>query len=185
MKNHKLTAILISILVLIILAICIFIFAKREDLFPILTNYNQHNFITTLADEDKLDEKKPTIVLFHSKTCSGCREFMPVFNLIKKKYAKDYNFALLDVDDMNNIPLMRGNVSGIPCLYIFDPYIGNKIHLSLINIGTIGNLEYEIDRYKRIRSYLDLEKAHTEHLKIMEEYGKKVLAAQQKQSKEK
>ena len=176
MKKQKLTILLSIIFIIIICTIGIFLFVKKEDTFPIFNNYTQHNFITTLADEQKLDEKKPTIVLFHSKTCSGCIEFMPVFKHLMKKYSKEYNFALLDVDDMNNIPLMRGNVAGIPCLYIFDPYIGNKIHLSLINIGTVGNLEYEIERYIRIRNCLNIEQAHLNQLNLMKEHNKKILA---------
>ena len=104
---------------------------------------------------------------------------MPVYKLMMKKYKNDYNFALLDVDDMNNIPLMRGNVGGIPCLYIFDPYIGNKIFLSLSTIGTVSNLEYEISRYLKIRSYLDIEKLHEDHIKTLEQYKKQLTAVKQ------
>lgn len=185
MLKNKLTIILLITLVTILLITGIIFFIsnfknEQEKYFPVFNNYFQHDAITSLKDEYKLDDKKPTIVFFHSKTCRSCYEFMPVYKQLLKKYSKTYNFALLDVDDTANIPLIRGNVGGIPCLYIFDPYIGNKIHLSLSGIGTISNLEYEIDRYTRIRTYIDLEKAHTEHLKLMEEYGKTVNAKSSK-----
>ena len=52
--------------VLVLLVAIIFAINKREDLFPMF-NYTTEHSITTLADEDKLDENLPTVVFFHTK----------------------------------------------------------------------------------------------------------------------
>ena len=125
----------------------------------------------------KLDVSKPSIVLFYANYCKNCHEFAPIFKKLQKDLAKNYNFVMLDTDDPNNFPLTIGNVYTIPTLCIFDPEIGNKVHIPLNAIRTYGRLKGEFERYTKIRGYIDIQKAKTEHLTLMEEYTKKLQAS--------
>ena len=127
----------------------------------------QNKVLTSLSQADKVDNTKPTVVLFHAPYCRTCHQFMPFFNQLSKDYAKDYNFMALNIQEPENYPLVIGNVGGIPSLYIFDTEIGNKIHISISAIRSYAELTEELDRYKRIRSFIDLDKAKAEHQSLM------------------
>ncbi len=163
--------------VLVLLVAIIFAINKREDLFPMFSYTTEHS-ITTLADEDKLDENLPTVVFFHTKMCSACISFRPHFNQLKKDYKGKYNFAELDIQDSANYPISITHGSSVPNLYIFDPSIGNKIHISLADVGSYNGLKFELDRYLRMRSFLDMEKAKAEHERLFNEYQEKLAKAQ-------
>lgn len=127
----------------------------------------QNKVLTSLTQAENIDKSKPTVVLFHAPYCKTCHQFMPFFNQMSKDYGKDYNFMALNIQDPENYPLVIGNVGGIPSLYIFDPAIGNKIHLSISAIRSYPELTAELDRYKRIRSFIDMDKAVAEHENLM------------------
>ncbi len=165
------------VVVLVLLVAIIFALSNKEDLFPIF-RYTTDNSITSLADEDNLDENLPTVVFFHAKMCSACIQFRPHFNQLKKDFKGKYNFAELDVQDPVNYPLSATHSSSVPNLYIFDPSIGNKIHIALADAGSYNGLKFELDRYLRIRSFLDMEKAKAEHERLFKEYQEKLAKAQ-------
>ena len=171
-KKKKIIIILSVIGGLLISALLLFLVSefiiKNQNTKALGARYFVQNYVlTSLAQEDKLDTSKPTVVLFHAPYCRTCHQFMPFFNQLSKEYAKDYNFMALNIQEPENYPLVVGNAGGIPSLYIFDPEIGNKVHISISAIRSYPELTAELDRYKRIRSYIDLDKAKADHELLM------------------
>lgn len=132
--------------------------------------YFQNKIITEISQATSLDPSKPILVLFYGNYCKTCHEFIPIFKNLSKDYAKTYNFAMLNIQDPANYPIVHGNVGGIPSLYIFDSEIGNKVHISLSSINSYNGLKEELDRYLRIRSYINIEAAKAEHQRLMQAY---------------
>ncbi|MBR1942312.1 hypothetical protein IJ843_01095 [bacterium] len=171
-KRKKL--IITSVVIAIILVILAIVFAiLNKDNYKNERNeqlYIENNIIKSFHEARSLDNDKPTLVLFYGNYCINCHKFMPFFNKLSKDYGKKYNFLALNIQDPANYPLVSGNVGAIPTLVIFDTSIGNKIHISLPAIRSYNDLKAELDRYLRIRSYIDLDKAKNEHQNFMEEY---------------
>jgi len=162
----------VLIIALILTFVGEFVLKSQNDKALGARYFVQNQVLTSLSQEDNIDSSKPTVVLFHAPYCKTCHQFMPFFNKLAKDYAKDYNFMALNIQDPANYPLVVGNVGGIPSLYIFDTEIGNKVHLSISAIRSYAELTAELDRYKRIRSFIDLDKAKEEHQKLMAENEK-------------
>ena len=181
-KKKKILIIVISLLVLLVTVLVLYIIGNL-----LLNKHNsealgaryflQNSIINSLSESQKVDSNKPTVVLFHAPYCRTCHQFMPFFEKLSKDYAKDYNFMALNIQDPENYPLVMGNVGGIPSLYIFDTAIGNKVHLSISAIRSYAELTAELERYKRIRSYIDMDKAKADHEKLMAE-NEKIVAKQ-------
>ena len=155
MKNKKLIVVISSIIITI-LVLCFIIFFVYKN------NGANSGHI------------KSFFVLFFAPYCKTCHEFMPIFKNLSKDYVKTYNFAALNIDDPQNYPIVAGNVGGIPSLYIFDSEIGNKVHISLSGIRNYNQLKEELDRYLRIRSFIDIDKAKAEHQKLMQAYFEEI-----------
>ena len=174
-KIFVISSITITVALILILTI-IFLTKSNEDLLPFIS-YTSDNLITSLTDENSLDDNLPTVVLFHTKMCKTCVEFKPYFEKMAKKYKGKYNFAELEVQDPANYPLSAIYGMAVPNLYIFDTKIGNKIHISLNDARSISGIELELDRYLRIRSFIDLKKANEEHIRRFNEYQEKLQKA--------
>ena len=172
--NKKLIIILIIITVIIIAAIISTLFLNKKE--PNGANrehlraYFQNKIITDISQATSLDPSKPIVILFYANYCKTCHDFMPAFKKLSKDYAQTYNFGMLNIQDPVNYPIVDGNVGGIPSLYIFDSEIGNKVHISLSGIHSYNGLKEELDRYLRIRSFIDIEKAKAEQQKLMQAY---------------
>lgn len=122
--------------------------------------YVSENMIAQdLFSNSKLDKTKPTLVFFHSERCGYCVRFAPIFEKLSKEYNKTFNFVTLDVDNPKNFDLARGNVVELPSVFIFDTSIGNKVQIPMAELFSENALRYELDRYTRIRSFIDLDKA--------------------------
>lgn len=137
-------------------------------------SFFENSIITSLAESQSLDKTKPTVIVFYANYCKTCHEFMPAFKQLSKDFAKKYNFAALNIEDPKNYPIVAGNVGGIPSLYIFDTEIGNKVHISLSAIRSYNQLKEELDRYLRIRSFIDIEKAKAEQEKLLQAYFEEI-----------
>lgn len=175
---EKKTKIIITVLVMLVVLLLIGLFywlLKRSDELAQKSNYfNENHVITTLSELESLDKSKPLVVLFHAPDCTGCISFRPVFNQLVKDYSKDYNFLALNIREPQNYPLVQGNAVGIPTLVIFDPEIGNKIHISLGTIRNYGELRAELERYQNIRSFIDMDKAKEAHQRRLQAYQKEI-----------
>ena len=173
MNNKKkiiiISASIIGLLILLLLLyyLAAFLMNRQNSKALGARYFVQNQVLTSLSQAEKADTSKPTVVLFHAPYCRTCHQFMPFFNQLSKDYAKNYNFMALNIQDPENYPLVIGNAGAIPSLYIFDTEIGNKVHISISSIRSYAELTAELDRYKRIRSFIDLDKAKAEHEKLM------------------
>jgi len=175
MEKKKLIIIISSIIVIILVLTSLIIFLnKGDDNSAKIKHYIDTQVTTSIAEAQALDNNKPMVVVFHAPYCSTCHQFMPAFNKLSKDYAKDFNFVALNIQEPQNYPIVAGNVGGIPSLYIFDTTIGNKVHISLSGLRNYNELKAELDRYLRIRSYIDIEKAKADHEKLVEKYLKDI-----------
>ncbi|MBR1680655.1 hypothetical protein IJ707_02575 [bacterium] len=175
MEKKKLIIIISSIVAIILILTVVMIFVNKDNNNSAkIKHYIETQVTTSMAEAQSLDNSKPMVIVFHAPYCSTCHQFMPAFNKLAKDYAKDFNFVALNIQEPQNYPLVAGNVGGIPSLYIFDTSIGNKVHISLSAIRSYNELKAELDRYLRIRSYIDLEKAKADHEKLVEKYLKDI-----------
>ncbi len=175
------TKIIIATVVLFVVVLLVALtlgLLKRSDELAIKENYfNQNKILTTIAELESLDTNKPVVVLFHAPECPGCLAFKPVFEQLAKDCAKDFNFVKLNIREPQNMPLVAGNVGSIPTITIFDTDIGNKVHISLGAIRTYNELKMELDRYKNIRSFIDIKRAKEAHQQKIELYQKSLKQA--------
>ncbi len=175
MIKKKIFIIICSVILILLLFALIMMFINNNNSNSAkLNHYIETQVITSLSEAQSLDNSKPMVVVFHAPYCSTCHQFMPAFNKLAKEYAKKFNFVALNIQEPQNYPLVSGNVGGIPTLYIFDTTIGNKVHISLSAIRNYNDLKSELDRYLRIRSYIDMEKAKADHEKLVEKYLKDI-----------
>lgn len=174
--SKKAIIITVSSIILAIVIICAIVFtASNSNKKMIAFNYFVENKIAeSLEEAEKMDMSKPMIVIFHADYCKSCHDFMPIFDKLAKELANEYNFAKLDIQDPSTYHLVAQNVDGLPTLCIFDPSIGNKINIPIRTIRYYSQLKYEVEKYLRIRSFLDMEKAKESHQQRMAEYEKKL-----------
>jgi len=161
-----------AILIIVVIALITILLNGRNKGANIahVKSYFENNVLTSLAEAQKIDTTKPTVIVFYGNYCKTCHEFMPAFKKLAKDYTKSYNFLALDIEDPANYPIVMGNVGGIPSLYIFDSEIGNKVHISLSAIRSYNELKEELDRYLRIRSFIDIEKAKAQQVQLLQAY---------------
>ncbi len=184
--KKKIVIILSVLLVIILIALAIsFVFMNKKNNVNSahLKSFFESKILTSMAETKKLDNSKPTFIMFYGNYCKTCHDFMPAFHQLAKDYKDKYNFALLDIQDPANYPIVSGNVGSIPALYIFDSEIGNKIHISLSALRSYDELKAELDRYLRIRSFIDLEKAKAEQNKLIQAYYEELQNLEKKESK--
>lgn len=125
-----------------------------------IINFDVKNnkFINNKTLKESMNDDKPTIVLFYANWCSYCVKFLPIFNDITKDFSKNYNFIIIDIDKPENKSFAKDNASSLPCLYIFDSKIKNKILVPIQAYSNKELLKIELERYLRIRSYIDFNK---------------------------
>lgn len=174
--TKKTKIIIISSIIALIALICIIAFiVSRNSQNTVSTSYFIENKVAeSLIEVQSMDKSKPIVVMFHAPYCINCHRFMPAFNKLTKDLEKDYNFLALNIEDPANYPLVDNNVQTLPSLYIFDVNIGNKIRIPLDVIRSYKDLKGEFDRYTRIRSFIDLEKAEQNHKELMDTYAKNI-----------
>ena len=160
------------------LMIGLIFFAFAGIIYILSGNSNQNRFIEEninaekLLNANKADNEKPSVVFFHSVRCGYCIQFAPIFGKLAQKYHKNFNFVVLDVENPDNAVLSRDNVLELPSVYIFDPLIGNKVQIPMAQLFRDGGVEFELNRYLRIRESVDLEKAKKLLAKLEEKYRK-------------
>lgn len=178
--NKKTKIIIISsIIAIVVVAIIIALTINHVD--QEKANYFFENQVAkNILAADNLGDEKPVLIFFYAPICKSCHQFMPIYKQITKDYQKDYNFAMLNTQDPATYPLTVGNVFTIPSLFIFDPKIGNKVCINIQAIRTYGELRGELDRYIRIRSAIDIEKAEKIHHEFIASVEKKMKAKQKK-----
>lgn len=105
--------------------------------------------------EQAMKDNKPSLVMFHSKYCSYCVKFMPIFKEMSKEYKDKYNFVTVDSDDRANYPIISEyRIGSLPSLYIIDPKIDNRIYINPTFYSDTSFVKLEIDRYLRIRAMI-------------------------------
>ncbi len=177
------SSIIIVALVVILIITALFKDNNRGADSSHVKSYFENKVLTSFAEKQAIDITKPTLILFHASYCKTCHDFMPAFKQLTKDFDKKYNFMALDIQDPENYPIVIGNVGGIPSLYIFDTEIGNKVHISLSGIRGYNELKEELNRYLRIRSFIDIEKAKAEQEKLMQAYLEEINKNTKKESK--
>lgn len=175
--SKKSKIILISSIVAVVLLIIIVAvgFNNNQERAFMASEFWENNIATSIQEAEQMDMSKPLVVLFHAQFCANCQKFMPIYKKLSKELANEYNFVMLDTQDPQNYPLVVGNVFAVPTLYIFDIKIGNKINIPLQTIRTYGELKGEMDRYTRIRSFIDIPKAEEKQNELMKIYTEKLL----------
>lgn len=173
-KTKIIIAVIVVLVILLLILLVSWLLKRNDDLSQKYNFLTEHKVITTISELESLDKNKPVAVLFHAPDCAGCLSFKPAFEQLVKDYSKDYNFVALNIREPQNYPLMQGNVGSIPTITIFDTEIGNKIHISLSSIRSYGELKAEFERYKNIRSFIDMEKAKKAHQLKLQEYQKEI-----------
>lgn len=171
-KKKKLLIIISSliliILILTIIGFCIYKINKDKYIRGFYTN--EGLIVTSLAFNGVMDISKPIVLMFSSRYCSFCVKFKPVFYKLEKLYRNDYNFVEMDADNPNNEAIYYGNAIELPTIFIFDPAIGNKIHLPSYAIHDEMRLRSELNNYIRIRSVMNIEKAEESQREELRKY---------------
>lgn len=105
---------------------------------------------------EAIKTSKPVLVLFYADWCRYCIRFMPIYEQAAKKYAKDLEFAKVNVEDRKYEKLVQDSrISGFPTVMIIDKKYDNKVIIPNSSLGTIDDISAEIDRFTRIRKLLD------------------------------
>lgn len=103
-----------------------------------------------------LKSNKPVLTLFYADWCGYCIRFMPIYEALSKKYAKDVTFAKINVEDPNYEQVVKDYaIGGFPTVYIVDPKYDNRVLLSNSVLGSVENVSVELDRFIKIRKILD------------------------------
>ena len=123
-------------------------FSPKKDLKP-----SEYNLGTTY--ELAMKSEKPFIAVFYSDWCSYCVGSMPKYLTISDVYKDKYNFVMINTDNPNAQPLVNEYLVGsLPTIYIIDPSLDNRIHLTAGVYGDLTRIRGEFDRYLRIRSLI-------------------------------
>lgn len=162
------SVILIILLLAIIIGFCIYNENVNKNIRGFYTN--EGLIATSLSFNGVMNTSKPIVLMFSSRYCKFCVRLKPVFYRLAKLYENDYNFVEIDADDPKNEVIYYGNVMELPTIYIFDPAIGNKIHMPSTAMHDEMRLRSELDRYIRIRSTMDLVNAEESQREELRKY---------------
>ena len=103
-----------------------------------------------------LKGNKPVMALFYADWCGYCIRFMPIYQEISEKYAKDLEFTKVNVEDENYKDVVKNiGITGFPTVFLLDPKYDNKILISNANLSSVETLSEDLDRFIRIRKLLD------------------------------
>ena len=169
-KNIIIVSSIIITLLLLALIIGFCIYKANRDRYIRGFYTNEGLIATSLAFFFFLDTSKPIVLMFSSRYCKFCAMFKPIFYKLERLYKNDYNFVVIDSDDPKNEAIYYGNVIELPSLYIFDPAIGNKIHITSFALHDEMRLRTELNNYLRIRSVMDIEQAEESQRKELSKY---------------
>lgn len=93
-------------------------------------------------------QKKPILILFTIKGCTACREFEPIIEVFRSRYATKYNYVKEDVSGNVSKIAQKLNVNAAPSLFILEP---NKNRAREINFDCMFDsycLDKELRNYK-------------------------------------
>jgi len=104
------------------------------------------NIATSIqAFEEARDNNESIWLLFRSETCQPCAEMMKTFNKIAPDYQGKVSFIAIDVDDDDNIELVREwKIQYVPSSFILDAE-GN-VSYEYIGIIPADDLKNELDK---------------------------------------
>jgi len=129
-------------------AICV-AFSPKKNLKP-----SEYNLGTTY--ELAMQSKKPFIAVFYSDWCGYCVQSMPKYETLADIYKDKYNFVMVNTDDPALENLVRSYYIGsLPTIYIVDPTIDNRIHITAGIYNDLTLLRVEFDRYLRVRAMIN------------------------------
>lgn len=104
-----------------------------------------------MSYENALKQNKPIILLFSKKTCSACRSFEPLFEIISSKYSYKYTFVKENIDSISINPpeyLKEFNISYVPMLILVDPIKKEKYNIEYECMQSQKCLEDTLEQYK-------------------------------------
>lgn len=143
--KKKVFLIIAVVFVLGVTSALTFALSPRKNLKP--SEYN-----IGVKYEAAVKDKKPMIALFYADWCTYCMRFMPKYKIISEVYRGKYNFVMINIDNPNYKKLVKDySIDGFPTIYIIDPSIDERIHISSGLYGDLFKLRTEFDRYLRIR----------------------------------
>ena len=70
-------------------------------------------------EQEVLESKKPSFVIFSSKSCYLCEALRPVTDRIQKKYNNKFNFYSVDTAEQSKLTEIFSD-DGVPTIYIFE-----------------------------------------------------------------
>lgn len=151
MKNKKIIIIISIIVLLLILSALITYF--------VLLNQNKKMVSYSLNAPEVAQSELPLLVLYVSPGCKYCHKFLPTYYRSISTYKDKFKYIILNTWDPENRGLVQTDVSETPSVYIYDPIIGHKVHLPVLALQNETRFRFELDRYVRLRSFINLEKA--------------------------
>lgn len=152
MKNKKIIIIIISVITLLL-------FLTAIITYFVIQNQNKKLVSYRLNAPEVTQSELPLLVLFVSPHCKYCHKFLPTFYKSISTHKDKFKYVILNTWDPENRDLVQSDVSETPCVYVYDPIIGNKVHFPVLALQNETRFLFELDRYARLRFFIDVEKA--------------------------
>lgn len=70
-------------------------------------------------------KNKPTVLYIYAPMCSACKEFEPIFNMVREKFSQKFNFTKEDINSSQRAKSF--NVSETPSVFILQQGSAQKI----------------------------------------------------------
>ncbi len=107
------------------------------------------NPATASADDLAIEEARANgesmWLLFRSATCAPCVEMQKIYDQIEPKYRGKVHFISIDVDNRDNMDLVRRwNIQYIPASFIIND--GGTVNYQVVGAIPVEDLEKELDK---------------------------------------
>ncbi|MBZ5514309.1 MAG: thioredoxin [Acidobacteriia bacterium] len=93
--------------------------------------------------QEVLASPKPVLVDFWAAWCAPCRALAPAFERLAAKYANDFGFAKVDVDELPELAGQLG-IRSIPTLLLLQ---GGKVIDQVVGLQSYERLASLLDRH--------------------------------------
>ena len=75
----------------------------------------------SMAYQDAINDRKPTLLEFYAYWCTTCQEMAPIINSLESEYAEKINLVMLNIDDPQWQEIIeKYRVTGVPQFTFLD-----------------------------------------------------------------